>query len=87
MLSDDTYLDLLNQSPTYISQYVNTKKIPEILKMFALNQSNTIPLVSMFSILNLNRMKSINFRKHYLYLNLIYICNGHIYVPTGRMSH
>lgn len=68
MLSDDTYLDLLNQSPTYISQYVNTKKIPEILKMFALNQSNTIPLVSMFSILNLNRMKSINFRKHYLYL-------------------
>ncbi|RVE40991.1 hypothetical protein evm_014359 [Chilo suppressalis] len=44
--SDDYYADLSQRSLSYIAEYANTKKIPELLKFFSLDQSDAVPLLA-----------------------------------------
>ncbi|KAL0901557.1 hypothetical protein ABMA27_006782 [Loxostege sticticalis] len=44
--SDDHYADLLKRSPSYITEYANLKRIPELLKMFLIYQSDSLPVLS-----------------------------------------
>ncbi|XP_049878324.1 carboxylesterase 1C [Pectinophora gossypiella] len=43
--NDVDYTELMKQGASYISEYANTKVIPDILQMFSLQQSEALPLL------------------------------------------
>lgn len=44
------YDELLNRGGPYITEYANTKAIPEILRMYSLHRSEALPLVCYLNI-------------------------------------
>lgn len=44
--ADETFNELLKHNASYVSDYVNSNVIPELLRMFSLYREDLLPMVS-----------------------------------------